>query len=154
NLTAALGDARWEEASEQELRAELGRMDDESLAAILDRRELEALHYGLRERVTDMNEPHVRDLPKVLPDLFALAARRALAAGFDGVELHYAHAYTMASFLSALNTRPDGYGGSREQRARLPLEVLAAVRSEVGPGYVVGCRYLCDDIIEGGNRVD
>ena len=56
---------------------------------------------------------------------------RALRAGFDGVELHYAHAYTMASFLSALNTRDDGYGGTREHRVRLPLEVIAAVRARV-----------------------
>ena len=54
-------------------------------------------------------------LPRVLPGLFAEAARRAREAGFDGVELHYAHAYTMASFLSRLNTRDDGYGGAREQ---------------------------------------
>ena len=69
--------------------------------------------------------PHIRELPRVLPGLFADAARRAREAGFDGVELHYAHAYTMASFLSRLNTRDDGYGGAREQRVRLPLEVLA-----------------------------
>jgi 2,4-dienoyl-CoA reductase-like NADH-dependent reductase (Old Yellow Enzyme family) len=62
----------------------------------------------------------------VLPGLFAAAAGRAQQAGFDGVELHYAHAYTMASFLSATNVRTDGYGGSREQRIRLPLEVYAA----------------------------
>ena len=45
------------------------------------------------------------------------------------MELHYAHAYTMASFLSALNRRDDGYGGSRENRVRLPLEVYRAVRA-------------------------
>ena len=61
--------------------------------------------------------------------LFADAAARAREAGFDGVELHYAHAYTMASFLSRTNTRDDGYGGARENRVRLPLEVYAAVRA-------------------------
>ena len=81
--------------------------------------------------------------------------RRARAqAGFDGVELHYAHAYTMASFLSALNTRDDGYGGTRENRVRLPLEVIRAVRGAVGERFVVGCRYLGDECIAGGNRVD
>jgi dimethylglycine catabolism A len=69
------------------------------------------------------------------------------------VELHYAHAYTMASFLSALNTREDGYGGPRENRAKLPLEVIRAVRRRVGD-RVVGVRYLSDEVIEGGNRVD
>src|SRR5256885_168724 len=77
-----------------------------------------------------------------------------MRAGFDGVELHFAHAYTMASFLSALNTRDDGYGGPREQRVRLPREVIAAVRDRVARDVVVGCRYLGDDVVEGGNRVD
>jgi 2,4-dienoyl-CoA reductase-like NADH-dependent reductase (Old Yellow Enzyme family) len=90
----------------------------------------------------------------VLPDLFAQAARRAREAGFDGVELHYAHAYTMASFLSARNTRTDGYGGSRQERVRLPLEVFRAVRAAVSDDFVVGCRYLSDEIIDGGSHVD
>ena len=87
-----------------------------SSPSVLDARELEALERGYRERVTDVHLPHIRELPRVLPDLFADAAARAFAAGFDGVELHYAHAYTMASFLSAQNTRDDGYGGPRESR--------------------------------------
>jgi 2,4-dienoyl-CoA reductase-like NADH-dependent reductase (Old Yellow Enzyme family) len=90
----------------------------------------------------------------VLPEIFAAAAARAREAGFDGVELHYAHAYTMASFLSARNNRADGYGGARENRVRLPLEVYRAVRERVGPDYVVGVRFLGDEVIEGGNRVD
>src|SRR5207302_867113 len=109
---------------------------------------------GYRERVTDTHLAHIRDLPIVLPDLFAAAAERAFRAGFHGVELHYAHAYTMASFLSARNTRTDGYGGAREQRARLPLEVIARVRERVGPDRVIGVRFLGDDVIDDGNRVE
>jgi 2,4-dienoyl-CoA reductase-like NADH-dependent reductase (Old Yellow Enzyme family) len=153
-LARALGDPRWEEAPAAEVRATLLELDDDALPAVLDGRELEALRFGARERVTDLHLPPIRELPRVLPGLFAGAADRAREAGFDGVELHYAHAYTMASFLSALNTRDDGYGGPREQRARLPLEVALAVRARVGRDYVVGCRFLCDDIIDGGNRVD
>jgi 2,4-dienoyl-CoA reductase-like NADH-dependent reductase (Old Yellow Enzyme family) len=104
--------------------------------------------------VWDVHLPHVRELPRVLPGLFAAAADRARRAGFHGVELHYAHAYTMASFLSALNRREDGYGGEREGRVRLPLEVYAAVRAAVGERFTVGCRFLCDEIIGGGNRAD
>jgi 2,4-dienoyl-CoA reductase-like NADH-dependent reductase (Old Yellow Enzyme family) len=60
----------------------------------------------------------------------------------------------MAGFLSALNKRTDGYGGPRENRVRLPLEVYRAVRKEVGEDYVVGVRYLADEVIAGGNRID
>src|SRR6185436_17241893 len=98
--------------------------------------------------------PHISELPRVLPEIFADAAFRAKESGFDGVELHYAHAYTMASFLSARNDRSDGYGGSRENRVRLPLEVHAAVREAVGDRVAVGCRFLSDEVIEGGSRVD
>ncbi len=138
---------------EDKIREHLAGLADEELDDILTARELESLRQGYRERVTDTDLPHIADLPEVLPGLFAEAARRAREAGFDGVELHYAHAYTMASFLSALNTRDDGYGGSRENRARLPLEVYAAVREAVGEDFLVGTRYLSDDCIDGGNEV-
>jgi 2,4-dienoyl-CoA reductase-like NADH-dependent reductase (Old Yellow Enzyme family) len=147
------GDDRWLTAPEPEARAALAALDDERLAEVLDARELEALERGYRERVTDTHLPHIRALPSVLPGLFADAAARAFAAGFDGVELHYAHAYTMASFLSALNTRDDGYGGPREARVRLPLEVFAAVRARVGD-RAVGVRLLGDDVIAGGSHLD
>jgi 2,4-dienoyl-CoA reductase-like NADH-dependent reductase (Old Yellow Enzyme family) len=139
---------------EAELRARLAALSDDELARVLSPRELEDLERGYRERVTDMDLPHIRELPRVLPPLFADAAARAIEAGFDGVELHFAHAYTMASFLSALNTRGDGYGGPREHRARLPLEVIGAVRARVSGRGVVGCRYLGDDVIEGGSHVE
>ena len=139
---------------EERIRAHLAGLPEKELDEILTGAELESLRMGYRERVTDMYLPHVKDLPQVLPGLFAQAARRAREAGIDGVELHYAHAYTMASFLSATNTRTDGYGGSREQRARLPLEVFRHVRRTVGEDYCVGCRFLSDECIDGGNTVD
>lgn len=133
------------------IRTKLAALDDEQLKSVLTAREYESLTRGFRERVTDMDAPHIRDLPCALPPLFAAAAGRAEAAGFDGVELHYAHAYTMASFLSRLNTRTDGYGGDLEGRVRSPLEVFTAVRSVVSESFVVGCRMLSDDCIEGGS---
>lgn len=139
---------------EAEVRARLARLGEPELAQALTDRERESLTMGYRERVTDTHLPHIRALPQVLPGLFAQAARRAREAGFDGVELHYAHAYTMASFLSRLNDRDDGYGGSLENRARLPLEVFWAVREEVGEDFVVGVRYLSEDCIEGGNTTE
>ena len=145
-----LGAADW---PEDKVRAHLAALDADALADVLDARELEALEMGYRERVTDTDRPHIRDLPAVLPGLFADAARRAQAAGFDGVELHYAHAYTMASLLSRLNDRDDGYGGSPANRIRLPLEVFDRVRDAVGDDFVVGCRYLADDCVDGGSTV-
>ncbi|MFM9885005.1 MAG: NADH:flavin oxidoreductase [Burkholderiales bacterium] len=139
--------------TDDEIRARLATLSQDALAQVLDARELEGLQVGYRERVTDTHLPHIRDLPEQLPQLFSQAARRAREAGFDGVELHYAHAYTMASFLSALNDRDDGYGGALEHRVRLPLEVFRRVRETVGAGYPVGCRFLSEDCIAGGNTV-
>jgi 2,4-dienoyl-CoA reductase-like NADH-dependent reductase (Old Yellow Enzyme family) len=156
-LAAAAAEPAWLDAPEPAIRAHLldaHARDRALLDATLTPRELESLDYGYRERVWDTHLPWIRALPGALPGLFAEAARRARAAGFDGVELHYAHAYTMASFLSRLNTRDDGYGGPREHRVRLPLEVLRAVRQRVGAEYVVGIRYLGDDVVEGGSRVE
>ncbi len=136
------------------LRRRLQELPRSELEQVLSPRELEALDYGYRERVTDLDLPHVRELPQVLPDLFASAAARAEQAGFDGVELHYAHAYTMASFLSRTNTRDDGYGTTLEGRLRLPLEVYRAVRSRVSERCAVGCRFLADECVEGGNDTE
>ena len=145
---------KWLNGNETELREFLKAAPDNVLDRVLDERELESLRFGYRERVTDTHLPHVCELPQVLPGIFADAALRSREAGFDGVELHYAHAYTMAGFLSALNDRDDGYGGPRENRVRLPLEVYCAVRERVGDDYVVGVRYLGDEVIAGGNRID
>ncbi len=140
--------------SDDEVREALLALPDAELPAVLDERELEALRFGYRERVTDLHLPQIAELPRVLPELFAAAAGRAREAGFDGVELHYAHAYTMASFLSARNRRGDGYGGSREGRIRLPLEVFRRVRERVGEDFAVGCRYLADEAIEDGSTLE
>ena len=147
-------DESWLTADEEVVREFLLKSVNGDLDRILDDRELESLRFGYRERVTDTELEHIRELPRVLPDIFASAAARARTAGFDGVELHYAHAYTMAGFLSALNDRDDGYGGPREHRVRLPLEVYQAVRERVGEDYVVGVRFLGDEVIAGGNRID
>ncbi len=136
--------------SDDAIREALARLPEEEWPGFLTERELEGLRFGERERVTDTGLPHIRELPRVLPDLFAEAAARAEEAGFDGVELHYAHAYTMASFLSALNQREDGYGGGRTNRVRLPLEVYRAVRAAVSDRFVVGCRFLAEECIPGG----
>ncbi|HMH44824.1 MAG TPA: NADH:flavin oxidoreductase [Pyrinomonadaceae bacterium] len=153
-LSELTGDLTWNDADEKRVRGWLAHASEEIIERALDDRELEALRFGYRERVTDTHLLHIKELPQVLPEIFAHAAGRAREAGFDGVELHYAHAYTMAGFLSALNDRSDGYGGARENRARLPLEVYRAVREGVGEDYVVGVRFLADEVIADGNRID
>lgn len=86
-----------------------------------------------------------------LVDAFASAAARAARAGFDVVELHAAHGYLLHQFLSPLaNTRSDDWGGSREKRMRLPLEVARAVRDAWPKGRALGARISANDWVEGG----
>ncbi len=79
---------------------------------------------------------HADEMP-ALAETFAQAARNAVAAGMDGVELHCASGYLINQFLSpASNQRTDDYGGSAENRARLPLMVLQAMADAIGAGRV------------------
>jgi 2,4-dienoyl-CoA reductase-like NADH-dependent reductase (Old Yellow Enzyme family) len=83
-------------------------------------------------------------------DDFAAAARRLQKAGFDGVQLHGAHGYLLAQFLSPLrNRRDDEYGGTLENRARFGLEVYRAVRSAVGPEFPVMIKLNASDFLDG-----
>ena len=154
NLADLTSNSFWLQAEQSALVSKLIELDTSSLAEILTSREFDSLQNGYRERVSDMRLEHIRTLPQRLPDLFAQAAMRAERAGFDGVELHFAHAYTMASFLSALNSRDDGYGQTLEGRVRLPLEVYSAVRSQLNSKTALGCRMLCEEVIKGGSTID
>jgi 2,4-dienoyl-CoA reductase-like NADH-dependent reductase (Old Yellow Enzyme family) len=86
-------------------------------------------------------------------DAYGTAAARARRCGFDGVELHMAHAYTLSSFLSRLNPRKDAYGGSLANRLRLPLRVMRRVRAEVGDDFPIGVRFLGEECIRNGYTV-
>lgn len=82
---------------------------------------------------------------------FRRAARRAMDAGFDGVQIHSAHAYLLNEFLSPyFNRRSDEYGGKLVNRARIHLEVLRAVRGEVGDGVPVLVKINSDDFLDSG----
>ena len=82
-----------------------------------------------------------------MAEWFAAAAERARRAGFDGVEIHAAHSYIIAGFLSSYyNKRDDEYGGPLENRARMLLEVIAAVRARVGADFPVWLRLDAEEI--------
>lgn len=116
---------------------------------------LQIIHFlkiarsGWRQMVADLSKVDL----EALPDLFVAAARRAEAAGFDGVELHMAHAYTLSSLLSRHNRRSDEYGRTLENRLRLPSVVLHAVRSAVSPSFGVGVRFDAEESIRRGYSV-
>ena len=82
---------------------------------------------------------------------FADAARRAKSAGFDGVQIHAAHGYLLSQFLSPIfNRRGDGYGGSIENRTRIHVEVVHAIRAAVGKDFPVLIKMNCRDFAENG----
>ncbi|MCW2572777.1 MAG: NADH:flavin oxidoreductase [Frankiales bacterium] len=96
----------------------------------------------------------VQDLARVRAD-FVRAARCAVDAGFDCVEVHVGHNYLLSSFLSPnLYKRKDGYGGSLDTRARLPREVLSAVRAAVGDRAAVIAKLNRSVGVEGGLWLD
>ncbi|HEY4369248.1 MAG TPA: NADH:flavin oxidoreductase/NADH oxidase [Steroidobacteraceae bacterium] len=105
----------------------------------------------------DWHVPHAlseAELSRVI-EAFVNAARRAVRAGFDVIELHCAHGYLLHEFLSPLaNKRTDGYGGSLQNRLRLPLEVVRAVREVVPASIPLGMRVSASDWIPGGWDVD
>ncbi len=90
-----------------------------------------------------------QDIDRVIGD-FAAAARRCKLGGFDGIEL-LSHSHLLGQFLSPLtNQRDDDYGGTLENRMRLTLQVLDAVRAEVGPEFILSMRITGDELTEGG----
>lgn len=91
-----------------------------------------------------------KDIEEVIAS-FVAAARRVVDAGLDMIHLHGAHGYLLGAFLSAYsNKRTDEYGGSLVNRARFPLEILAAVREVVGAGFPIGYRMTAAEYVDGG----
>lgn len=106
-----------------------------------------ALAFGRYDAPAALDEAGIRSVV----DDFSRAARRAVEAGFDAVEVHAAHGYLLHQFLSPRsNHREDGWGGSFEARARLTLEVVDAVRAAVPETMPVLVRLSATDWVEGG----
>lgn len=108
-------------------------------------------------------DPSNREVPrqltaqeiKAIEDKFADAALRARKAGFDAVELHGAHGYLIAQFLSPFsNRRGDEYGGTLENRARFAVETVKAVKEKAGADYPVLFRISATEFIEQGMNVE
>lgn len=109
---------------------------------------LKVARSGWRQKIGDLSTEEL----EALPGLFADAADRARQAGFDGVELHMAHAYTLSSMLSRLNKRRDQYGRTLENRLRLPSMVFTEVKQRVGD-FPVGLRFDADESIRRGYSI-
>lgn len=96
----------------------------------------------------DPYPPHEMEEGEILAFIagFADAALNLKAAGYDGVELHAAHGYLFAQFMSpATNRRRDGWGGSLDNRTRLVTETVARVRAVCGPDFLIGVRLSADE---------
>ena len=103
-----------------------------------------------RETAPEMTKEQIRNL---LGD-YAAGAKRAVAAGFDAVEISASSGYLLCQFLSPLtNHRTDEYGGSFENRCRFPLEVITAVREAVGPDYPLILRLGAEDFVPDSNKL-
>ena len=111
---------------------------------------LKVAKSGWRQTV---DQVPVEEIDKII-EQFGDAAARAREAGFDGVELHSAHAYTLSSFLSRTNPRTDEYTGrTLEGRLRLISRVMESVRRSAGPDYPVGVRFNGEEFIRDGYTV-
>jgi len=96
----------------------------------------------------------VPEIKKIVSQ-FGDAALRAKKAGFDGVEVHGAHGYLIAQFMSKYsNKRCDEYGGSLENRLRFPLEIIKDIREKCGPDFVIGFRISGDEKVPGGRSIE
>ncbi len=103
----------------------------------------------------DQNYPAPRELAEQevasIPRRFADSARRAVAAGFEAIELHFAHGYLVHSFLSPLtNRRKDSYGGNYDRRVRVATDIAAAVRREIPERMPLLARISATDWVDGG----
>ncbi len=102
---------------------------------------------GWRQKITDLTKEDIRTIVQQ----YAAAAARVREAGFDAVELHMAHAYTLSSFLSRRNARKDEYGGrTLENRMRLMAEVIVRCREAVGSDFPIGVRFDGEECIKKG----
>lgn len=117
---------------------------------------IQLIHYvkqsvktGWKQDVKDLTFDDIEEIKL----LFVNAAVRAKKAGYDAVELHAAHGYTLASFISLLNKRTDEYGGKTAGRCKIVTDIIKSIRQEVGPDYCIAARINGDEFVRNGSTV-
>jgi len=117
---------------------------------------VQLIHYvkqsvktGWKFPIEDFTKEDIQGIEQEFVD----ATVRAKAAGYDGVEYHVAHGYTLSSFISLLNKRTDEYGGNEEGRCRIVTEIMEKARKAVGEDYCLGARISGEEFVNGGNTL-
>jgi dimethylglycine catabolism A len=117
---------------------------------------VQLIHYvkkskrtGWKQQIEDLTKDDIEEIEKNYVD----AAIRAKKAGFDAIELHVAHSYTLASFVSLLNKRKDEYGGDENGRARIVLEIMERCREAVSDDFAICARISGEEFVKGGNTL-
>ena len=163
---ARISPSQWQDAQTEADRAVVSEVHEHGAKIIA-----QLSHYGSKGAsdgsddlrvlwsASAIRSPAFNETPKAMErediteavEAFVRAAENAQAAGFDGVEIHFAHGYLFHQFLSPLfNVRDDEYGGSLEDRMRFPLEVMRRIGELRSPTFIVGARVSMDDYAKGG----
>lgn len=116
---------------------------------------VQLIHYvkqsrsGWKQKVEGLTYEEI----KSIKEDFVRGAIRAKKVGFDAIELHVAHSYTLSSFVSLLNTRTDEYGAGPKGRAKIVTDIIEMCREELGDDYCIGARISGEEFVIGGNTL-
>lgn len=109
----------------------------------------QSVRTGWKQDVKDLTLEEIEEIKQQFVD----AAIRSKQAGYDAVELHAAHGYTLASFISLLNKRNDEYGKNAVGRCKIVTDIIRRIRSEVGDDYCIAARINGDEFVRDGSTV-
>jgi len=116
---------------------------------------IQLIHYvkqsrsGWKQKVEDLSQ---EDIKQIKED-FVNAALRAKKVGFDAIELHVAHSYTLSSFVALLNKRQDEYGKTLKGRTKIVTDIIDMCREKLGDDYCIGARISGEEFVMGGNTL-
>ena len=109
----------------------------------------QSVRTGWKQDVADLS---CDDIGEIV-NQFVAAGERTKKAGYDAIELHAAHGYTLASFISLLNKRTDQYGGNAAGRCKIVVDIIKGTRQVVGEDYCIGARINGDEFVRGGSTI-